>query len=137
MVWCCSLTGKPQLTYQEALQSEENARVLIKTFPKKVKYINRLPDLNFCDCFQFCVGGGLHVVIWHFLLLWNQYLMQNQYVWMEFMISVFTSEIEGNKKIWWTVTKWLLKTYNDCTEGTFSSILLNWSSWCCLIYCGS
>jgi len=40
LVWCCSLTGKPQLTYQEALQSEENARMLIKTFPRKVIYIS-------------------------------------------------------------------------------------------------
>jgi len=30
LVWCCSLTGKPQLTYEEALQSEENARMLIR-----------------------------------------------------------------------------------------------------------
>ncbi|XP_069695785.1 bromodomain adjacent to zinc finger domain protein 1A-like isoform X2 [Periplaneta americana] len=36
LVWSCSLTGRPQLTYQEALQSEENARAIIKTFPKKL-----------------------------------------------------------------------------------------------------
>ncbi|XP_021919556.1 bromodomain adjacent to zinc finger domain protein 1A isoform X2 [Zootermopsis nevadensis] len=36
LVWCCSVTGKPQLTYQEALQSEENARTFLKTFPKKL-----------------------------------------------------------------------------------------------------
>jgi ATP-utilising chromatin assembly and remodelling N-terminal. len=45
LVWCCSLTGKPQLTYQEALQSEENARVLIKTFPRKVIHISNLKQL--------------------------------------------------------------------------------------------
>ncbi|KAJ9575959.1 hypothetical protein L9F63_007186, partial [Diploptera punctata] len=36
LVWSCSLTGKPQLTYQEALQSEQAARTSIKSFSKKL-----------------------------------------------------------------------------------------------------
>lgn len=33
-VWSCSLTGKSNLTYAEALESEENARKLLSSFPK-------------------------------------------------------------------------------------------------------
>lgn len=35
--WTCTLTGKTGLTYEEALESEENARKLIETFPKTIQ----------------------------------------------------------------------------------------------------
>ncbi|CAG9857878.1 unnamed protein product [Phyllotreta striolata] len=41
MVWTCSMTGKQNLTYQEALESEENARQNLKEFPLEL----RLPIL--------------------------------------------------------------------------------------------
>ncbi|RZC38597.1 bromodomain adjacent to zinc finger domain protein 1A, partial [Asbolus verrucosus] len=37
MVWTCSLTGKANLTYAEALESEENARKNLKGFPAELK----------------------------------------------------------------------------------------------------
>ncbi|KAJ3638147.1 hypothetical protein MTP99_001553 [Tenebrio molitor] len=37
MVWTCSLTGKANLTYTEALESEENARNSLKEFPAELK----------------------------------------------------------------------------------------------------
>lgn len=37
MVWSCSLTGKSNLTYAEALESEENARKTISHFPEELK----------------------------------------------------------------------------------------------------
>jgi bromodomain adjacent to zinc finger domain protein 1A len=38
MVWSCSLTGKANLTFQEALDSEKGARKLLKGFPKAVSF---------------------------------------------------------------------------------------------------
>jgi len=43
LVWQCSLTGKANLTFQEALDSELAARKQIKGFPKGVWLL-----------FQFC-----------------------------------------------------------------------------------
>lgn len=37
IVWSCSITGKPNLTYAEALESEKQARRLLRTFPVAVK----------------------------------------------------------------------------------------------------
>uniref|UniRef100_A0A182SGV1 Bromodomain adjacent to zinc finger domain protein 1A n=1 Tax=Anopheles maculatus TaxID=74869 RepID=A0A182SGV1_9DIPT len=37
MVWSCSMTGRPNLTYSEAVESEKAARKLLKTFPAAVK----------------------------------------------------------------------------------------------------
>uniref|UniRef100_A0A182P397 Bromodomain adjacent to zinc finger domain protein 1A n=1 Tax=Anopheles epiroticus TaxID=199890 RepID=A0A182P397_9DIPT len=37
MVWSCAMTGRPNLTYSEALESEKTARKLLKTFPAEVK----------------------------------------------------------------------------------------------------
>ncbi|XP_052900776.1 bromodomain adjacent to zinc finger domain protein 1A [Anopheles moucheti] len=37
MVWSCAMTGRPNLTYTEALESEKAARKLLKTFPAAVK----------------------------------------------------------------------------------------------------
>nr|CAD7433954.1 unnamed protein product [Timema monikensis] len=37
VVWSCALTGKPGLTYQEALDSERNARQSLKDFPKELR----------------------------------------------------------------------------------------------------
>lgn len=37
MVWSCAMTGKSHLTYQEALESEENARKSIKYFPEELR----------------------------------------------------------------------------------------------------
>ncbi|XP_053678575.1 bromodomain adjacent to zinc finger domain protein 1A [Anopheles nili] len=37
MVWSCAMTGRPNLTYSEALDSEKAARKLLKTFPAAVK----------------------------------------------------------------------------------------------------
>ncbi|XP_058468248.1 bromodomain adjacent to zinc finger domain protein 1A [Malaya genurostris] len=37
IVWSCSITGKPNLTYAEALESEKQARKLLRSFPHAVK----------------------------------------------------------------------------------------------------
>ncbi|XP_019881429.2 bromodomain adjacent to zinc finger domain protein 1A isoform X2 [Aethina tumida] len=37
MVWTCSMTGKSNLTYQEAVESEENARKSLQEFPVELK----------------------------------------------------------------------------------------------------
>lgn len=37
MVWTCSMTGKSNLTYTEALQSEENARRMLQDFPYELR----------------------------------------------------------------------------------------------------
>ncbi|KAJ8981350.1 hypothetical protein NQ317_002887 [Molorchus minor] len=37
MVWTCSMTGKSNLTYQEALESEENAKQSLKEFPLELR----------------------------------------------------------------------------------------------------
>ncbi|KFM78225.1 Bromodomain adjacent to zinc finger domain protein 1A, partial [Stegodyphus mimosarum] len=37
LVWTCALTGKPNLTFQEAIESEEAARHSLKTFPNALK----------------------------------------------------------------------------------------------------
>ncbi|XP_063922204.1 bromodomain adjacent to zinc finger domain protein 1A isoform X2 [Zophobas morio] len=37
MVWTCSLTGKANLTYAEALESEDNAKNSLKEFPAELK----------------------------------------------------------------------------------------------------
>ncbi|TSO25194.1 Bromodomain adjacent to zinc finger domain protein 1A [Bagarius yarrelli] len=34
LVWSCAVTGKPGLTYQEALESEKKAKLNLKSFPK-------------------------------------------------------------------------------------------------------
>ena len=54
LVWCCFLSGKLRLIYQEALQSEVNARMLIETFPRKVIFISHLKRLlHFLNGFLF------------------------------------------------------------------------------------
>ena len=62
MVWTCSITGRPGLTYQEALDSEERAKKRLADFPntlqKPILYLSllthrsRLNDLN-DDVFVF------------------------------------------------------------------------------------
>ncbi|XP_053682669.1 bromodomain adjacent to zinc finger domain protein 1A [Sabethes cyaneus] len=37
IVWSCSVTGKPNLTYAEALESEKQARKILKKFPHAIK----------------------------------------------------------------------------------------------------
>ncbi|CAG0901953.1 unnamed protein product [Darwinula stevensoni] len=37
LLWTCELTGKPNLTFQEALESERKARKCLKTLPKQLK----------------------------------------------------------------------------------------------------
>ncbi|XP_021711717.1 bromodomain adjacent to zinc finger domain protein 1A-like [Aedes aegypti] len=37
IVWTCEITGKPNLTYTEALESEKQARKLVRSFPAAVK----------------------------------------------------------------------------------------------------
>ncbi|XP_055524953.1 bromodomain adjacent to zinc finger domain protein 1A isoform X2 [Wyeomyia smithii] len=37
IVWSCSITGKPNLTYAEALESEKQARKVLKSFPHAIK----------------------------------------------------------------------------------------------------
>lgn len=72
LVWSCSLTGKPQLTYQEALQSEENARMLLKTFPKKVTCISRqcqIAVMILTFVYSCRDGRVLHIVILQGLVL--------------------------------------------------------------------
>ena len=61
-MWTCSITGRPGLTYQEALDSEERARKQLAAFPdslqKPILYLStltqrsRLNDLN-DDVFVF------------------------------------------------------------------------------------
>lgn len=36
-MWTCEITGKPNLTYAEALDSEKQARKLLRNFPPAVK----------------------------------------------------------------------------------------------------
>ena len=38
LVWACSLTGKINLTYEEALDSENQARKLLGGFPRPVTH---------------------------------------------------------------------------------------------------
>lgn len=37
VVWQCSLTGRPELTYSEALASEKAARKLLRQFPSALR----------------------------------------------------------------------------------------------------
>uniref|UniRef100_A0A182N167 Bromodomain adjacent to zinc finger domain protein 1A n=1 Tax=Anopheles dirus TaxID=7168 RepID=A0A182N167_9DIPT len=37
MVWSCAMTGRPNLTYAEAIESEKTARKVLRTFPSAVK----------------------------------------------------------------------------------------------------
>lgn len=37
MVWSCAMTGKSNLTYAEALQSEESAKKSLKDFPVELR----------------------------------------------------------------------------------------------------
>lgn len=37
MVWTCAMTGRSNLTYQEALESEENAKQSLKEFPLELR----------------------------------------------------------------------------------------------------
>lgn len=37
MVWTCDMTGKSNLTYQEALESEEHAKQSLKEFPVELR----------------------------------------------------------------------------------------------------
>lgn len=37
MVWTCAYTGKPNLTYDEALESEKEARAILRQFPRAVR----------------------------------------------------------------------------------------------------
>lgn len=37
MVWTCAMTGKANLTYQEALECEENAKQSLKEFPIELR----------------------------------------------------------------------------------------------------
>ena len=65
LVWTCSITGRPGLTYQEALESEERARKQLSTFPdylqRPILYIaslthrSRLNDMN-DDVFVYARG---------------------------------------------------------------------------------
>ncbi|KZC06179.1 Bromodomain adjacent to zinc finger domain protein 1A [Dufourea novaeangliae] len=42
LIWSCSITGKSNMTYEEALQCEENAKRSLKEFPMEL----RIPILN-------------------------------------------------------------------------------------------
>jgi bromodomain adjacent to zinc finger domain protein 1A len=37
VVWQCALTGRPELTYSEALASEKTARKLLRQFPSALR----------------------------------------------------------------------------------------------------
>lgn len=37
MVWSCELTGRPNLTYAEALDSEKSARKMVQNYPEEMK----------------------------------------------------------------------------------------------------
>ena len=62
LVWTCSITGRPGLTYSEALESEEKARKKLAAFPDFLQrpmlflatqtHRSRLNDLN-DDVFVF------------------------------------------------------------------------------------
>ncbi len=77
LVWTCSITGRPGLTYQEALDSEERARKQLASFPdnlqKPILFLatltqrSRLNDLN-DDVFVFLrnryfIGEAVEVVM--------------------------------------------------------------------------
>ncbi len=77
LVWTCSITGRPGLTYQEALDSEERARKQLATFPDyiqkimlyfaKLTYRSNLKDLH-DDVFvymrdRFFLGEPVEVAI--------------------------------------------------------------------------
>lgn len=36
LIWSCSITGRTNMTYEEALQCEENAKRSLKEFPMEV-----------------------------------------------------------------------------------------------------
>jgi bromodomain adjacent to zinc finger domain protein 1A len=37
VIWQCALTGKPELTFAEALESEKTARKLLRQFPSALR----------------------------------------------------------------------------------------------------
>lgn len=37
VIWQCALTGRPELTYAEALESEKTARRLLRQFPSALR----------------------------------------------------------------------------------------------------
>lgn len=37
VIWQCALTGRPELTYSEALESEKTARKLLRQFPSALR----------------------------------------------------------------------------------------------------
>lgn len=37
VIWTCSLTGRPELTFSEALESEKTARKLLRQFPSALR----------------------------------------------------------------------------------------------------
>lgn len=38
LIWSCSITGRTNMTFEEALQCEENAKRSLKEFPMEVRY---------------------------------------------------------------------------------------------------
>lgn len=50
LVWSCAITGKPGLTYQEAVESEAKARQNLQNFPEPlVVPILYLTSLSYCS----------------------------------------------------------------------------------------
>lgn len=39
LIWSCSITGRSNMTYEEALQCEENAKKSLKEFPMEVQHL--------------------------------------------------------------------------------------------------
>lgn len=63
MVWSCELTGKNNLTYSEALQSEKAARKQLKDFPMEL----RIPILFLATKTNRCSFAEMSEDIFNFI----------------------------------------------------------------------
>lgn len=63
MVWSCEMTGKNNLTYSEALQSEKAARKLLRDFPMEL----RIPILYLAQRTKRCSFAEMSEDIFNFV----------------------------------------------------------------------
>lgn len=45
LIWSCSITGRTNMTFEEALQCEENAKRSLKEFPMEVTTFDQSPAM--------------------------------------------------------------------------------------------
>lgn len=76
LVWTCSVSGKSPLTYEEALESESQSKILIQTFPKSMqipilylmRYITTSASRDICDmiyifvCNRYFLGETVEII---------------------------------------------------------------------------